>query len=340
VTRKHWIIISALAASACLLAAGLGALYLVNNVPAAARLVRGEASAPLFQNPPASTSESPQSGWIAFETDRGELGDYEIYAMAPDGSRLTNLTQSWADDLAPVWSPDGQRIAFVSLRDTLAGKWGMGPRSIYVMEFDPRTGAAGPNVARLTDEEMNAGWPTWAPDSARVAFESDRSGSLDIWAASLDGTGLTNLTDHPAEDRFPAWSPDGTKIAFTSNRGGNFDVWVMNADGTEPVNLTHEPGPDRFAMWSPDSQRITFNTRRDGNQEVYVMDADGANQTNLTQAPDSTEGLADWSPDGQRLVIYSDRPGNKDIFILDPTTGDWTNLTNHSASDEFCTWSP
>jgi hypothetical protein len=176
-TRRHWIIIAALAASACLLAGGLSALYLVNNVPAAARLVRREASAPLSQHTPAPTSKSPQSGWIAFETDRGELGDYEIYAMAPDGSRLINLTQSWADDLAPVWSPDGQRIAFVSLRDTLAGKWGMGPRSIYVMEFDPHTGAAGANVARLTGEDMDAGWPTWSPDGARVAFGSDRSGN-------------------------------------------------------------------------------------------------------------------------------------------------------------------
>jgi Tol biopolymer transport system component len=339
-TRRHWMIIVALAASACLLAGGLSALYLVNNVPAAARLVRRDASPPLSQYTPAPTSESPQSGWIAFETDRGELGDYEIYAMAPDGSRLTNLTQSWADDLAPVWSPDGQRIAFVSLRDTLAGKWGMGPRSIYVMEFDPQTGAAGTNVARLTGEDMDAGWPTWSPNGARVAFGSDRGGNPDVWVVNLDGTGLANLTEHPADDQFPAWSPDGSKIAFTSNRGGNLDVWVMDADGSDPVNLTNTPGPDRYAMWSPDGQRIAFNTRRDGDQEVYAMGANGEDQTNLTQAPDSIEGLADWSPDGRRLVLYSDRPGNKDVFILDLATGDWTNVTNHPASDEFSTWSP
>ena len=47
-----------------------------------------------------------------FETERGELGDYEVFVVAADGSRLSNLTHSWADDVAPVWSPDGRYLVF------------------------------------------------------------------------------------------------------------------------------------------------------------------------------------------------------------------------------------
>jgi Tol biopolymer transport system component len=263
--------------------------------------------------------------------------------MAPDGSRLVNLTNSWADDLAPVWSPDGTRIAFVSLRDTIAGKWGLGPSSIYVMGFDPVRGVSDGNAIRVTDPETNAGWPTWSPDGQRIAFHSDRSGDWEIWAVNLDGSGLANLTNHPSADRFPSWShapAGGERIAFTSERDGNHDVWAMGGDGSNPVNLTNSPRRDQYPMWSPDGNRLTFNSRRDGNYEIYVMDADGSNQTNISNSPDSTEGLADWSPDGKRLVLYSDREGNKDIYILSLTNGRWTNITNHPASDEFCTWSP
>jgi TolB protein len=287
--------------------------------------------------PPTPT---PRPQWLVFETDRGGLGDYEIYAMAPDGSRLTNLTNSWADDLAPVWSHDGLRIAFVSLRDTLAGKWGLGPGSIYFMDFDPSSGTARGNASRVTDKDTNEGWPTWSPDGQQIAFHSDQSGDWEIWAINLDGSGLTNLSNHPGDDRYPAWSPAGDKIAFTTERDGDSDVWVMNADGSNPINLTNSPGQDRYAMWSRDGARIAFNTSRDGNDEIYVMNADGSRQTNVTNSPDK-EGLADWSPGGERLVLYSDRPGNKDIFVLNLVNGTWTNISQSSDTDEeFCTWSP
>ncbi len=296
---------------------------------------------------PQPPTPQPRPQWIAFETERGDMGDYEIFVMAPDGSRSANLTKSWADDVAPVWSPDGRRIAFVSLRDTLTGKAGLGKGSIYIMDFDPWTGAGGGNATRLTDEKGADGWPTWSPDGQRIAFHSDRSGNWDIWSIKIDGSGLTRLTEHPAADRHPAWSPDGKKLAFTSERSGTEDVWVIDvqtalqgARDAQAVNLTKAPSRDRYPFWSPDGRQLTFNTRRDGNQEVYVMNADGSNPRNVSRAPDSTEGLADWSPNGKNLVLYSDRPGNKDVFVVELASGKWTNLTRHPASDEFCTWSP
>jgi len=369
----------------CGIGSGAGAALIVREVPGVARLVYGDPPTatpipatptprPTFTPAPTVTPTAnptptrpnatepapsptvsptatpsptprPRPQWIVFETKRGKLGDYEIFAMRTDGSRLVNLTNSWADDVAPVWSPDGRRIAFVSLRDTPAGKYGLGPGAIYVMDFDPWTGTGGNNLIRVTDATTDDGWATWSPDGRRIAFESARSGNWDIWVVNVDGTGLINLTNSPGDDRYPAWSPNGKKIAFTTNRSGDYDVWAMNADGSSPVNLTNTPGRDRYAMWSPDGRQIAFNTRRDGNQEIYLMNVadtlqgtDGSNQRNVTHSP-STEGLADWSPDGRRLVLYSDRSGNKDIYIVDLTTGKWTNITNDPASDEFCTWS-
>jgi TolB protein len=326
----------------CLVLVLIAGAVLVRYVPRVAWLVHGRPASAT----PLATLPVRQLQWIAFETERGEFGDYEVYAVATDGSRLTNLTNSWADDVAPVWSPDGRHVAFVSYRHTLSGKWSLRGGSIYVLDFDPQGGVGGGNPRRLTFGASDD-WPTWSPDGQRIAFQSDRSGNWDIWCIKLDGSGLTRLTDDPGADRYPDWSPDGQKIAFTSKRGGNEDVWVQDvteilrgAGGSAPVNLTRAESRDRYAMWSPDGERLTFNTERDGNLEIYMMNADGSNPRNVSRAPESTEGLADWSPDGNSLVLYSDCTGNKEVFIVDLLTGKWTNLTNHPASDEFATWSP
>jgi Tol biopolymer transport system component len=308
-------------------------------------------STPTSPPPPTPTppppSPTPRSSWLAFETRRGQLGDYEIFAIAPDGSGLTDVTQSWADDLAPVWSADGRWIAFVSLRDTLTGKWDLEKGSIYITEFDLVRGVSLGNVRRVTDSTASDGWPTWSPDGKRIAFHSKRNGNWDIWVINIDGTGLARLTQHAAPDRYPSWSPDGQQIAFTSKRSGNEDIWVLDVDAalagtgdSQAVNLSQSPSPDRYSMWSPDGRQLAFNTMRDGDYEAYIMGADGSNPRNVSNSPDTTEGLADWSPDGKSLVLYSDRPGNKDVFVIDLATGRWTNVTKHPASDEFCTWSP
>ncbi len=350
-SRKQRIVV--LAAAGVLLAVGMGAWALVKTVPGVARLVYGEPPTPTAEPAPATVTGQPE--WIAFETQRGRLGDYEIFVMAPDGSRLTNVTSSWADDVAPAWSPappeggtGSRQIAFVSVRDSLSGKLDLEPGEIYVLDFDPLTGRAVGEARRLTNSPAADGWPAWSPAGDQIAFHSDRGGNFDIWVMSADGSSPVNLTNHPGDDKYPSWSPNGDRIAFASDRDGSYDIWVMNTDGSSPVKLTDSPARDRYPIWSPDGKRLTFNTDRDGNQEIYIMPAPGpqapvstgdTNPVNATNTP-YIEGLASWSPDGTRLVLYSEQKKDKDVYILDLATGQWTNITNSPYSDEYCTWWP
>lgn len=86
--------------------------------------------------------------------------------MATDGSRQSNLTNSWADDLAPVWSPDGRRIAFVSLRDTVTGKWNLGRNRVYLVDFDPASGLVLGEARALTGGEGRTAGPHGRPTAA------------------------------------------------------------------------------------------------------------------------------------------------------------------------------
>ena len=111
------------------------------------------------------------------------------------------------------WSPDGNKIAFESVRG--------GSVSLWVMNND------GTNPVQLTRDLSNNWHPAWSPDGRRIAFASDRRGNFDIWVMDADGSNLVPLTQDLASDFRPSWSPDGKKIVFTSLRSGTADLWIV-----------------------------------------------------------------------------------------------------------------
>jgi hypothetical protein len=95
----------------------------------------------------------------------------------------------------------------------------------------------GPPVAVTSDPAWDWG-PDWSPDGTRIAFTSDRSGSVDIWLVGPDGTGLTQITDDGATDQGPLWAADGSRLVFVSDRSGEWEIWSVAPDGTDPRNLS------------------------------------------------------------------------------------------------------
>ena len=151
---------------------------------------------------------------IAFSSDRG--GDFEIYVMDQDGSNVIQLTNHPDVDANPVWSPDGRRIAFSSLRDEPPNTHGNS--EIYIMD------ANGGNVIRLTNQPRVDGTPNWSPDGKQITFASNRHGLGDIFVMNAAGRNEKRITiddtNGVSYDWAPAWSPNGRFIAFESARGG------------------------------------------------------------------------------------------------------------------------
>ena len=250
----------------------------------------------------------------------------DVRSLSGTSNSATNLTQNASDDWVPVWSPDGQRIAFASNRD--------GNTEVYVMDDD------GTNPTNLTQNANTDGWNiAWSPDGQRIAFTSERDGNTEVYVMADDGSNPANLTQSAGDDWTPVWAPDGQHIAFSSNRDGNTEVYVMADDGSNPANLTQSAGDDWTPVWAPNGQRIAFSSNRDGNTEVYVMAADGSNPTNLTQSA-GDDWVPVWSPDGQRIAFSSNRDGNTEVYVMDSDGSNSTSLTYHFGGDWAPIWSP
>ena len=250
----------------------------------------------------------------------------DVRSLSSASNIATNLTQNASDDWAPVWSPDGQHIAFASSRE--------GNTEVYVMAAD------GTDPTNLTQNADTDGWNiVWSPNGQRIAFTSNREGNTEVYVMAADGTDPTNLTQNAGDDWAPVWSPDGQRLAFASNREGNTEVYVMAADGTDPTNLTQSAGDDWAPVWPPDGQHIAFASNRDGNAEVYVMAADGTNPTNLTQDA-GIDGNPVWSSDGQRIAFESNRDGNTEVYVMAADGTDPTSLTYHFSGEWAPVWSP
>jgi TolB protein len=254
-------------------------------------------------------------------------GDYAIFGAEVDGKHARRLTKERGDPSTasglffqgePAWSPDGQQIAFVSLRD--------GTSHIYVMNAD------GTGTKRLTNSAKADDHPAWSPDGGRIIF--GREGALygvpaGGGPAHRVGRGFGSAAD-------PAWSPDGKLIAFDYREPGFSirELWVMNADGTNKHQLTKLGQVSGLPKWSPDGKRLVFQSNvRLGHYEIYTIGADGKGLRQVTQSVVDVI-QPEWSPDGKKIAF------SRDGAIWVDENGTETQLTSGKNNDSSPAFRP
>ncbi len=144
--------------------------------------------------------------------------------------------------------------------------------------------------------------PQLSPDGTRIAFESSRSGSTEIWVANSDGSNPMQVTYVGGPLTSAArWCPDSQCIVFNSRAGGQSDIYVVSANGGKPRRLTDEPSMEDMPSFSRDGHWFYFQSNRSGSNQVWKMPVQGGK---LIQVTNKGGLLAVESPD-RKFVYYS-----------------------------------
>ncbi|MFC1712848.1 DUF1349 domain-containing protein [Candidatus Poribacteria bacterium] len=220
-------------------------------------------------------SWSPDSKCIAFSSTRG--GNADIWMAPVDGGGLERITDEPEDESNPVWSPDGQMIAYSK------GK------SLWMI---PASG--GSKTKQIAE---NGTSPTWSPNSMEIGFLEDNSSYISIMdlatssvrrIVDLKSSGLKD-DDLPGECWPLAWSPGGDHLAFLSYIRGRHQVWVVSPSGGVPTELaSDDSGGKYFLYWSPDGKKLSYNSDR--NVKTGMGSIWEANIAGLLKEQTTTQG--------------------------------------------------
>lgn len=178
------------------------------------------------------------------------------------------------------------------------------------------------------------------PDWSRIAFQSYRDGSWEIYMSAPDGLNLVRLTADDFTNVEPALARGGKQLAFITNRlkRNLLSLYIMNVDGSNLRALTNGEGNDHNPNWSPDGYTIAFESNRNNNTDLYRITADKTNLMQLTSAA-GYDGQPSWSPDGSQLVFTSERSGAYALWLMNADGSNQRQLT-FSAPALFPAWSP
>jgi len=232
------------------------------------------------------------------------------------------------------WSPDGNKIAFFTVRaqdQDILGKYSM-PYKYLLYEMD----ASGQHVRRLLDVPIFDF--AWAPNGRQLfvisAHESPdrdssevtsgiRNPSASIYIVDPQTRGLTRL---PGSGRncSAAWSPDGTQLAVSYGDEENSGLYLIHADGRQSKRLTDGATVDCRPKWSPDGKLLAYAAYAKSGTDakdagVYVIAADGTRERRIAE---DAVYYVQWSPDGTMLLLQlensvrlTDLEGKKQVLL-------------------------
>ncbi|MGB7490836.1 MAG: protein kinase, partial [Thermoanaerobaculia bacterium] len=282
----------------------------------------------LGEEEPVTSGTFEGLGGLSITRDGGRLAYHvsnttaqiQSVAFDPEMERViggpTPVTPHGLDAYHPSVAPDGQWITFA------ARFAGPGSVAIGIIRTD------GTGLRQLTDSGHVDYYPAWSPDSQRIAFFSNRSGSGEAWIVQRDGSGLRQLTNDPDKIVFPPrWSPDGRRLATTVNYGS---AYVFDADTpwTEqpPTELPRFEAPGNVFWqpwsWSPDGSLlagIAAGENEDGIEAggIVLFSFDTGEYRHFTDFG----WFPLWLADSRRVLFTAEQKQPSKFCLLDTETG-------------------
>jgi dipeptidyl aminopeptidase/acylaminoacyl peptidase len=313
---------------------------------------------------------SPDGRHISFVSARGPAsGDdapkAQIYLMRSDGGEAWKLTDARENISSYSWAPDSARIAYVTTDprtpdqeaavkrrdDARVFEGDFRFQHLWTIEIEPSAGPGSPRqTTRVTDGAAYTvtGPPSWAPDSARLAFSAKPTSMIrdyrsDVYVADVASKAIEKISPNAGPDTNPQWSPDGGHIAWIAepttakaigdgtlpsyighghlmvydvNRKTARDAWSSNFD--VDVSAPH---------WTADGKQIVFVAGKRSYAEAFRFDLASGSYTQLTR--ERTLSYGSRSKDGSVVAVTMDSPQMPaDVYVTDAAFSTFRKLTD------------
>ncbi|MDF5757669.1 amidohydrolase family protein [Spongiactinospora sp. TRM90649] len=186
--------------------------------------------------------------------------------------------------VGPALSPDGREVLYKALNDLWVQPVGRG------------------NARKLTDDDFYEIDPVWSRDGKKIAYASDKGGTMDLWVRELSNGREHRVTSLPGAEIAPAWSPDGKRLVFQDQGGKTF---LVNADGgAAPAELLGTRTAPGRPSWSADGRTVALSVSAGSRNQIELVNVEARTSKVVEPAPwrsisvRGDDGPA-WSPDGR-----------------------------------------
>lgn len=243
---------------------------------------------------------------IAYVTSaaRGNGKQYMLQVADADGYNPRTIAESPEPIMAPAWSPDGSKIAYVSFHTKRS--------EIFV-----QTLATGQRQSVSSYPGIN-GAPAFSPDGNRLAITLSKDGSPDIYVLNLANRNLNRLTSGLSIDTEPSWSPDGSSIVFTSDQGGKPQLYLIPSTGGRATRLTFQGDYNARGRFSADGRSLAMVNGNGGKYRIAMMDM--ASRTVNVLSEGNLDESPSFAPNGS-MILFSANKGGRSVLSVVSTDG-------------------